>query len=134
MFIVDASVTLSWCFEDEATDASEALLRRLLMEGGLAPGHWPFEVTNALISGERRGRLDEARLSVARSLLAALPVDIAPSDMGAALGIRDMARQHDLTVYDAAYLELATARSVGLATVDERLAAACRAAGVSVIA
>jgi predicted nucleic acid-binding protein len=133
MFVIDASVTVAWCFEDEASDATESLLRRLLTEGGLAPGHWPFEVANALRSGERRGRLGEAKLSVARSLLETLPVDIAPSDVGGALGVLDIARSHDLSVYDAAYLDLAASRNLGLATVDQRLAAACRTAGISVI-
>ena len=133
MFVIDASITVAWCFEDEATDATESLLRRLLTEGGLAPGHWPFEVANALRSGERRGRLDDVKLSTARSLLEALPVDVAPADIRVALGVVDIARSHDLSVYDAAYLGLAAARNLGLATVDQRLAAACRTAGVMVI-
>jgi predicted nucleic acid-binding protein len=134
MFILDASVTLAWCFEDEATDATDAILRRLLIEGGLAPGHWPFEVANALRSGERRRRLDASKLAEARSVLAILPVDVATADISSALAILDSARLHDLSVYDAAYLDLAVSRGLGLATVDQRLAAVCRTVGVPLIA
>jgi predicted nucleic acid-binding protein len=134
MFILDASVTLAWCFEDEATDATDAILRRLLGEGGLAPGHWPFEVANALRSGERRRRLDASKLAEARSVLAILPVDVATADISSALAILDSARLHDLSVYDAAYLDLAVSRGLGLATVDQRLAAVCRTVGVPLIA
>ena len=134
MFVVDASITLAWCFADESSDATDDVLRRLLTEGGLAPAHWPLEVANALRFGERRGRIDEAKLAVARSLLTELPVDVVPVDLAAALDVVDLARRHDLTVYDAVYLDLAASRGLALATADRRLAAACRDAGVALIA
>ena len=126
MFVVDASITLAWCFAD--------VLRRLLTEGGLAPAHWPLEVANALRFGEQRGRIDEAKLAVARSLLTELPVDVVPVDLAAALDVVALARRHDLTVYDAVYLNLAASRGLALATTDRRLAAACRDASVVLIA
>ena len=134
MFVVDASITLAWCFADESTDATDGVLRRLLTEGGLVPAHWPMEVANALRFGERRGRIDEAKLSVARSLLTDLPVDVVPIGISAALDVVDLARRHDLTAYDAVYLDLAATRGLALATVDRRLAAACRDASVALIA
>jgi predicted nucleic acid-binding protein len=134
MFIVDASITLAWCFADESSDLTDGVLRRLLTEGGLAPAHWPVEVANALRFGERRGRIDEAALSVARSLLTDLPVDVVPVDIAAALDAVDLARRYDLTVYDAVYLDLAARRGLALATVDRRLAAACGIASVALIA
>jgi len=134
MFVVDASITLAWCFADESSDTTDGVLRRLLTEGGVAPGHWPMEVSNGLRFGERRGRIDEARWSVARSLLTDLPVDIVQVDVAAALDVVDLARRHDLTVYDAVYMDLAASRGLALATADRRLAAACRAAGVALIA
>jgi predicted nucleic acid-binding protein len=134
MFIVDASITLAWCFADESSDLTDGVLRRLLTEGGLAPAHWPVEVANALRFGERRGRIDEAALSVARSLLTDLPVDVVPVDIAAALDAVDLARRYDLTVYDAVYLDLAARRGLALATVDRRLAAACGKASVALIA
>ena len=134
MFVVDASVTLMWCFDDETTEPSQALLRRLFTEGGVAPGHWPVEVANGLRSAERRGRLAEGKLASSSTVLRNLPVDIACMDLVDALVAMEIARVHDLTAYDAAYLELARSRGLGLATVDQRLAAACRTVGVPLIA
>ena len=134
MFVVDASITLAWCFADESSDTTDDVLRRLLTERGLAPAHWPLEVANALRSGERRGRIDKATIAVARSLLTDLPVDVVPVDLATALDVVDHARRHDLTVYDAVYLGLAASRGLALATADQRLAAACRDAGVALIA
>lgn len=134
MFVVDASITIAWCFADESSDATDGVLRRLLTEGALAPAHWPMEVANALRSGERRGRIDAAMLSVARSLLTDLPVDLVPVELATALDVVDLARRHNLTVYDAVYLDLAASRGLALATVDGRLAAACHDAGVALIA
>jgi len=134
MFVVDASVTLAWCFEDETTDASEGLLRRLLSEGAIAPAHWPLEVANGLIAAERRGRLDGEKLIAARSVLTSLPIDVSSMDLDVALGTLEFARARRLTAYDAAYVDLAMSRSLGLATIDERLAAACRTVGVPLIA
>jgi len=133
MFVVDASVTLTWCFDDETTEASQALLRRLFTEGGVAPGHWPIEVANALWTAERRGRLADGKLGRANVVLRRLPVDIVTLDLEAALASLDVARTHDLTAYDAAYLELARSRGLALATCDQRLAVACRTVGVPLV-
>lgn len=134
MFVVDASVTLAWCFEDEATFETEAVLRRLLLEGAMAPAHWSLEVGNGLRFGERRGRIDGAKVAAVGALLADLFVDVIPIDIPATLRAVDLARRHDLTVYDAAYLDLAATRGLGLATIDQELIAACRKARVPVIA
>jgi predicted nucleic acid-binding protein len=133
VFVVDASVTLTWCFDDETTDASQSLLRRLLVEGGLAPGHWPAEVANGLLSAERRGRIAAGKLVAARAALSAFPIEVVPMDLGSGLAAMEVALARDLTVFDAAYLTLAMSRGLALATRDERLAAACRAAGVALI-
>ena len=134
MFVIDASITLAWCFADASSEATDGLLRRLLTEGALAPAHWPMEVGNGLRSGERRGRIDPAGLSVARSLLTELPVDLIPIDLATALDAVDLARRHDLSVYDAVYLGLAASRGLALATADDRLAAACHEAGIALLA
>ena len=133
MFVVDASMTLAWCFEDETTDTTQAVLRRLFVEGGIAPGHWPVEVVSGLLSADRRDRLAEGRLAAARTVLGALPVDIVAIDLEGALLTLDAARRLGLTAYDAAYLELARSRGLGLATLDQRLAAACRTVGVPLV-
>jgi len=134
MFVVDASMTLAWCFDDKASEATDAVLRRLLLEGAIAPAHWSLEVGNGLRFGERRGRIDRAKLAVVESLLRDLLVDIVPVDIPTMLRAVDIARRHDITVYDAAYLDLAAGRGLGLATTDQRLSAVCRKARVRVIA
>ena len=111
--VVDASVTLAWCFEDEQSPAADAVLDRVAQEGAIAPGHWPLEVANALRTAERRGRLEAADLDRLRTLLTGLPIEVVPVEL------------------HAAYLDLASARGLPLATVDARLRTACVAAGVA---
>ena len=133
MFVVDTSVILAWCLEDESSEIADAAMRRLVSEGGIAPAHWPLEVANALRSAERRGRLDGPALRRLHPRLISLPVEIVPVELSAALGAIETARL-ELSVYDATYLDLADFRGLGLATVDERLAQACRAEGIPLIA
>jgi len=134
MFVIDASVTLAWCFDDEASGDADRVLARLEHETALAPAHWPLEIANALRTAERRGRLAAADLPRLRALLAALPVEIAPVELTTAIfGVLEAARAYELTAYDAAYLDLAAVRGLLLATVDDRLRAACAHAGVELV-
>ena len=134
MFVIDASIVVAWCLEDESSEVAEAAVERLMAEGGIAPAHWPIEIASALRSAERRGRLDEASIGRLRPRLRSLPIEILPVAFSTALNVIDTARRHDLSVYDACYLDLADIRGVGLATVDARLAEACRVAGIPLIA
>jgi predicted nucleic acid-binding protein len=134
MFVVDTSVVMAWCLDDESSDVADAAVRRLLAEGGVAPAHWPIEIANALRSAVRRGRLDDDGVQQVRPRLDLLPVEIVPVELSTALGSMHLARKHDLSVYDAVYLDLAAYRGIGLATVDARLADACRSEGVPLIA
>jgi predicted nucleic acid-binding protein len=134
MFVVDASIALSWCFDDESTPATDAILHRLLLEGGIAPAHWPLEIANALRNAASSGRVGEGAVSRARTIVTDLPIDVLPVETSTALGLIEPSQRHDLSVYEAAYLELADIRGLGLATLDRRLAIACRNAGVSIIA
>ena len=133
-FVVDASVTLAWCFGDEGSELAERVLDRLAGEEALAPAIWPLEVANALRTAERRGRLDLADLAQVRGLLLALPVRVEGVPLDAALGeVTELARALELTACDAAYLALAARRGLALATVDERLQRACERAGVELV-
>lgn len=130
--VVDASVTLAWCFEDEHSPAADAVLDRVAQEGAIAPAHWPLEVANALCTAERRGRLVASDLDRLRTLLTGLPIEVVPVELHTAVwGVVNTAQVHDLTAYDAAYLDLASARGLPLATIDARLRTACVAAGVA---
>ena len=135
MFVLDASRTLGLCFEDEQGDAGiVALIERLAVEDAMAPGVWSLEVANGVRTALRRGRIASRELPRIRSLIERLSVTLVEVDARAASGeVLDLALAHDLTVYDAAYLDLAMRRGLPLATADARLRAASRASGVELI-
>jgi len=132
MFVIDTSVAMAWCFQDEATQATEAVLDLLREDQVVVPAIWPLEVANVLLVAERRGRLSEAQASRFLELLAQLPinVDTSPTDMA---GIVATGRRHALSSYDAAYLLLAERLGTTLATLDKPLAKAARKAGVQLL-
>ena len=134
-FVVDASVTLAWCFEDEATGWTDSLLDRLSAGDRIAvPAHWPAEVSNGLLMGLRRHRIQSGRPHQFWNELAILPIDVEPPLLSAdAKAVLDLAEHHGLTVYDAVYLELATRRNYPLASLDTALLAAANQAGVTVL-
>ena len=133
VFVMDASATLPWCFADEATDATNALLTRLQAgDEALVPGHWPAEVANALLVALRRERISRQDAQQFLADLDVLPIRIEPTAHKLLrLAILPLAEKHDLTIYDAAYLELAIRQTVPLATLDDDLRKAARASGVS---
>lgn len=132
MFVIDASIAISWCFEDEATEATDAVLDRLHDEPAVVPPIWPLEVANVLLSAERRGRVSEAQASRLWNLLAQLAIDVDDSLTDVA-GILGTGRRHLLSSYDASYLVLAERLGVGLATLDKSLAKAAHSAGVPLL-
>jgi predicted nucleic acid-binding protein len=132
MFVVDASITLAWCLDDEASEAADRALARLESEEAVAPSVWPLEVANGLLTAERRGRLDISDVARVRDLLLALPVGVEAVDLGFALTeVNELARTLGLSAYDAAYLALAARRGLELATADSRLRQAALTAGVA---
>jgi predicted nucleic acid-binding protein len=135
VIVVDASMALAWCLADEHDDDAERVLGQVAADGAIAPAHWPIEVANGLLAAERRGRLDRAASDRAQRLLVDLHIDVVPVELGTAAGVAlDTARELGLSVYDAAYLDLARFRGLALATLDAGLADACRAAGVTLAA
>jgi predicted nucleic acid-binding protein len=131
-FVVDASVTMAWCFEDEATSETDAILDRLTSDEALVPQLWALEVTNVLLIAERRGRIDESKSARFVQLLAELPIllESRPPHMNAALAA---GRRHGLSAYDAAYLLLAQREGLALATRDDGLTRAAREVGVPLL-
>jgi predicted nucleic acid-binding protein len=130
-FVVDSSVSLAWCFADESDVYAEATLRELGSAEARVPGLWPYEVANALLMGERRGRLTPADTRRALDDLDDLPihVDVTGHQRGRR-EVLELARQEGLTVYDAAYLDLAMRERVPLATLDGDLREAAARVGV----
>ena len=134
-FVLDASVAVAWCFEDEATKFTEGVLD-LLSAGAEAvvPSIWPLEVSNALLVAERRKRIALAKVTALLVRIAGLPISVMPSDAKRAFEqILPMARQQGLSQYDAAYLELAVREGLALATLDGELQRAAKATGVELL-
>lgn len=135
-FVLDASITLAWSFEDEASSYTESLLNQ--MQNGAnasVPPHWPVEVLNVLVLGKKKGRITEEKLQSFLLLLNSLSIQIAPNyDFAQLNRIRTLAEKHKLTAYDAAYLELALRRREPIASLDEDLRKAAKAEGVQLIA
>lgn len=132
IFVIDASVTLVWCFSDEATLATDKLLDRLRMgDSAIAPAHWPTEVMNGLLMGVRRQRITFDQAQAFAIALATLPIRIEPPFASASWdAVLTKGRDTGLTIYDAAYLQLASDRKLPLATLDRDLQNAARAASV----
>ncbi len=133
-FVLDNSVALAWCFEDEQTPQIMALLDRLTEDGAMAPQLWPLEALNGLLTAERRGRIDAGVRQLLAGFLRELPVGI--DDETATRGwsaTAELAGRHRLTAYDAAYLELALRLRLPLATRDQSLMQAARQAGVPLL-
>ena len=132
--VLDTSVTLSWYFEDERTPASLALLHRVAQDGAVVPVLWRLEVANGFASAIRRKRIDRAYRDASLFDLAAMPIAIDPeTDSKAWSASLHLADQYNLTIYDATYLELALRRQLPLATFDDAIRKASRAAGVVVL-
>ena len=129
-FVMDASVTASWCFPDETAPAADRAFSHIAGEKAVVPAHWWFELRNVLLVGERRRRLEPRQTRQFLRLLRDLDIetDRAPDEAVTF----DLARTHNLTFYDAAYLELAV-RHGALASLDGALVDAAVLEGVVVI-
>jgi predicted nucleic acid-binding protein len=131
VIVVDASVALAWCLKDEESDYADAALEAVVADGAVVPGHWVFELGNGLLNAVRRERIELDDVSEVRTLIGRLGIDIVSADVSTALGsVVVRARDHELSAYDAAYLDLAGTRRLALATLDTRLRGACNEAGV----
>ncbi len=132
--MLDNSVALAWCFEDEQTPTVLGLLDRVADSGATAPMLWPLEALNGLLAAERRRRLDAAKRAMLAAFLRELPVrlDMETADQAWEDTAR-LAEKFRLTIYDASYLELAQRRRLPLASLDKDLRKAAISAGVEVL-
>lgn len=133
--VLDASMALSWLLPDEASASTLAVQAELLKaEGVWVAAHWRLEVANSLCMAERRKRLDAAGIAQAVALFTQLPVLVDPeTNEHAGSETLALARQHALSVYDAAYLELALRRGAALATLDGPLRTVAKKLGVPLL-
>ena len=129
-FVLDASIAAAWAFREEH-EIAELAFARAQAENTVVPGLWWYELRNVLILGERRSRLTEQQ--TARFLRSIARLSIAVDDDPGEIEVLALARRHRLTVYDAAYLELAVREALPLATLDAALARAARAEGSTLI-
>ena len=131
-WVIDASVTMPWFFDDEATPFTESLLDAMGAQTWWAPALWVLECTNVLQSAQRRQRLGAARRAEIAAELATLAVRVDPT-VPDFVALDRLAATHGLSAYDAAYLELALRRSLTLVTLDARLIGAARDLGHPVL-
>ena len=134
--ILDASAALSWMMDRENADEARIsfeILFHIQRGSATVPLLWFTEVLNGVLVAERRSLIAPQNATAFLVLLEALPIDLdrAASKLVAS-PILSLARAHNLTAYDATYLELAARKNAPLATFDQKLAQAARSAGISV--
>jgi predicted nucleic acid-binding protein len=134
-FVVDASVGFAWVYLGQATPETAKLLDKI--EAGVevvVPSFWFLEMANALVIAQRRHKLTAAERRTAVQKLTAMRFAVDDEAARSAFDhISDLAEKHGLTVYDAAYLELALRRKLSLATRDEALRTAGRKCGLKLL-
>ncbi len=130
-FVLDNSVVLSWCLADEDHPLADRAMELAVAGGAVAPRIWWYELRNALIVNERRGRLSPAHTGAALTAISRLGIVLDSDHDEAALF--ELTRTRRLTVYDAAYLEVAMRRRLAIATLDRRLHEAATANGVALV-
>lgn len=135
--VLDCSVAIAWCFEDEANPATDALLDSVARHGAVVPALWPVELANTLRGGLRRQRIDPARLAAVLAQLARLDLRLSsavpehPARIAATLA--EASARSGLTAYDQSCLDVARATALPLATLDAALRHAAAEAGVAVL-
>ena len=134
-FVIDASATLPWCFEDESDAWTEALLDRLSAgDRAFVPAHWPIEVSNGLLTAIRRKRIEPGVADIFWSKLASLPIVVEPPlSLDQIKTVFALCAQHGLTFYDGTYLELARRMGLPFATLDGALLRAAPSQGVALV-
>jgi predicted nucleic acid-binding protein len=137
LFVLDASVAISWCFPGDPTENtpySRAVLNRLAEDDAVVPEIWAFEVANSIfVSFSNRKRITEPQIREYLELLKALPIRVESRSLLENIDLESFSRRWDLAAYDAAYLHLAQRTNLPLATSDGPLRDAAIAEGVVVV-
>lgn len=132
--VLDCSIALAWIYADETTEPVRQVFDTVSEGGAWVPGLWRLEVANVLEMGVRRKHHDAAFRDSTLADLAQLPIQVdTETDRQAWGATLRLAERHQLTLYDAAYLELALRRNLPLASLDEDLRRAARAEKVKVL-
>ena len=129
--VLDASVAVAWCFEDQSTPYAENVLETLAVGEALVPAIWSLELANALVRAERHRRLTAAKSMAFLNRLRNFAIVLDEEGTGRAFDqVLSLARHHELSAYDAAYLDLAMREGLPLATLDEQLSKVARKLGI----
>jgi predicted nucleic acid-binding protein len=132
--VLDSSVALAWVYREERNDAIAAVFEQVTETGAWVPSLWRLEVANVLEMGVRRGRIDAAFRDATLADFELLPIQSdSETERHAWRSTLRLAERHRLTVYDAAYLELALRRGLPLASLDRELRAAAGAENVALL-
>lgn len=133
-WIIDASLALGWYLTDEG-DRTYGLevLEALKANEALVPFLWTYEVANGLVMAYRRKRLAESDITTILESLRALPIAVDPPDADKVLELPALALKHQLTAYDAAYLELALRMKLPIATKDGAMRRAMASSGIETV-
>ena len=134
-FVIDNSIVMAWCFQDESNPYADAILDRLKTAVAFVPAIWPLEVSNVLLVAERNQRLGEADSQRFLAILADMPIIVEqepPERM--VREVLALARKHGLTSYDASYLDLAMRKGLPIATRDKQLLFAAENSNVEIAA
>ena len=132
--VLDASVALSWCFDDKATAATREVLVRLDKDTAVAPSLLLLEVANVLVLAERKKRISPGGTAEFIDLIDKLAIEIEEQTSARVLhDVLNLARGEALTAYDASYLELAMRLGLPLASKDVALRRAASRLGVPLL-
>jgi predicted nucleic acid-binding protein len=127
-------VALAWCFPDERSAATEAILARLNDEPAVVPSLWFLEMTNILALAERKGRIVQSKAEAFMATIDGILIDVDyESSQRAFKHLYPLCHAHGLTSYDAAYLDLALRRHLPLATLDSALRNAATSIGIPLL-
>ncbi len=133
-FVLDSSIAFAWVYSEETSADVQRVFDLLVEDFAWVPSHWRLEVANVLEIGLRKGRSDGSFRDAALADLALLPIQSdLETDRQAWGATRQLAEKHRLSLYAAAYLELALRRNLPLATLDSDLWAAAGLEDVSVL-
>lgn len=133
-FVIDNSVVMTWCFQDEVVPYADAVLDKLTEATALVPAIWPLEVINVLLVAEHKNRLYVADSTRFLSLLARLPIVVDRSWPERMMkDLLALGRTYSLSSYDTAYLELAMRQGLPIATLDKKLLEAARQVDIPIL-
>lgn len=133
-FVIESSIVMAWCFQDKATLATNRLLERMVTEAAAVPAWWSLEITDMLALAERKKRITAAQIAQFIALIESFDLEVDDQAPGRAFAqLLPLCRSHELSSYDAAYLDLAMRLQLPLATLDDDLRAAAKALGIEVL-